>query len=658
LKKVFRTLVDVDDAKNILFEYLDPHPLGVETVNIFDAINRVLAEDITAKIDVPPFDRSLRDGYAVRYEDVSMAREDAPVRLKIVGYIEAGHHKDTYVRSGEAVRISTGAPIPGGANSVIMEEYTREEDGYVYVYKPVKPGEWIQFTGSDIMYGEVVLPKGTILTSREIGVVASLGVSTLRVYRKPKVAIISTGDEIVEVGGRLKYGLIYDVNGYTLYSMLIEDGAEPHYLGVVGDDIELLHDKIEYGLKYFDIVFTSGSTSVGLKDNLYKVISDLENAEIIFHGVKASPGKPTIAAIAGGKLLAGLPGFPVSCLMIYDNIFSDIVRSYSGLGFKERMVVSGVSGAILRGREGVKYFQPVFLKNVGDELYFYPIHIVSGAIASLANADGYVIIPENVSYIDRNEGSDVFLFSKEIKASDLIVMTSHSIVFENIVSRFRGLHRCNLKFINVGSVGGINAIVEGFNDISGIHILDEDTSEYNIPYLEKVGLKNVILYRGFDRELGFVVKPGNPLGISSFEDLLGDEVRFINRVQGSGTRIFIDNNLREVAQKYKMKFDDIVSRIEGYSIEAKTHTAVVSAIEAGKADVGVTTRTATLGRNVEFITLSWEKYDFLVNKESLEKIPLLSQLIEYMRSEDAMNIVKMFKGVSIGNDYMKIMYES
>ena len=658
MRKIFKKLVDIDEARRILWDRYRPSPLGVEYVPLTDAGGRVLAEDIIANVDVPSFDRSLRDGYAVRYEDTSTARDDSPVKLRIVDEIEAGSCKTVYIKRGEAVRIATGAPIPGGADSIVMEEYTKAVDGYVYVFKQARPGEWIQHTGSDIMYGEPVLVRGTFLSAREVGVLASIGLNKVPVYIRPRIAIISTGDELISPGESLEYGMIYDVNASSLYNRVLEDGGNPDYLGIARDSPNELAKFLNYGLKNYDVVITSGSTSVGLRDNLFRVLSGLGEPGILFYGVKASPGKPTMAAVIDGKLIIGLPGFPVSCLMMYDSIFSDVIRRLSGLGEREEFVVPAKAGFILRGRLGVRYFHPVFLKRDRDGLKFYPIHAVSGAIAALANSDGYVEIPDNVNYIDVDETVEVNLFSRSIRPSDIVVVTSHSLAFDHLIRQFRSYNPVfNIKTIYSGSMGGVFAIRDGYNDISGMHILDRETGEYNIPFLKSLDIKDVILFRGFSREIGLVVAKGNPLGITSFGDILDKKARFINRTQGSGTRIFIDLNLKALSESRGLSFETILSEIEGYHVEAKTHTSVVASVEVGKADVGVAIRPAVVGRNVDFISLGWENYDFLVNKKSLDVSTPLHSFIEFLSSDEAKKTISSVVGLKVGEDYMDVLLE-
>ena len=656
--KIFRRLISIEEARKALWEAVKPRPIGVERVSLFEAYNRVLADDIVSKVDVPPFDRSLRDGYAVRSMDTAGAREDSPVVLRVVGSLEAGSDRDIYVGEGEAVYVATGAPIPGGADSVVMEEYTVRKGGYVEIYKQASPGEWIQYAGSDISMGDVILRRGTVLGVREIGVLAAIGVAEVPVYKKPLVGIISTGDEIVDVGVELGRGKIYDVNAYTIASRISRDGGEPIYYGVAADDVDVLNNLITRALSECDVVVTSGSTSVGLRDNLYTVLSSLGDSEFVFHGVEVSPGKPTIAAIIGGKLFIGLPGFPVSCLMIYDNIFSDVVRAFSGLPPAEVRHVYAAAGRVIRGRLGVKLLQPVFIRRRGDGLYFYPVYASSGAIASLELSDGYVEIGERESYVDVGEERPVKLFEDFIRPANIVLVSSHSLALDRLVNRFLSSNpNISIKLVYSGSFGGIKAIEDGYNDFAGIHILDGDTGEYNIPIVRKRDMRDVILYRGFMREFGIVVRRGNPLGIRGLEDIFREDVRFINRAQGSGTRTFLDIWLSRYAADNGVSIDYLIGRIRGYYTQARTHSSVVYHIESGKADMGIASRPSVAGRDVDFIPLGWENFDFLVSKRSLGDSLELREFLEFLGSSEAISLLRNMDGIDVPNNYMNVLLE-
>ena len=266
MRKIFHKLVTIEEALELIKKHVDLSPLGVEEVDLLKASGRVLAEDIIAKVDLPPFDRSEMDGYAVIAEDTYGADEDSPIKLKVIGKIEAGDKPKVAVEKGCAVEISTGAPIPPGANAVVMVEYTRQIGDVVEIFKPVAVGAHIVYAGSDLMIGEKILRRGTLLTPREIGVIAAVGISKVKVYRKPKVAIISTGSELVPPGSSLPHYKIYDVNTYSIAAGVKEAGGEPIPLGIVGDDITEIRKMIEKAAEKTDLVLISGGTSAGIGD--------------------------------------------------------------------------------------------------------------------------------------------------------------------------------------------------------------------------------------------------------------------------------------------------------------------------------------------------------------------------------------------------------
>ena len=657
--RVFRNLVSIEDALRILREVVRPRPLGTEEVSLEDSFGRVLAEDVVADVDVPPYDRSLRDGYAVRSIDVSGAREDSPIRLSVVDRLVAGSDKRVYINEGEAVYVATGSPIPGGADAVVMEEYTVTGDGFIDVFKQVSPGDWIQYAGSDVSMGETVLRKGVLIGAREVGILAAIGRSRIKVYVKPRVAILSTGDELVRPGESLPSGKIYDVNAYTISSLVKRDGGIPYYLGIVGDDVNDLYGKISRAVKEYDIVITSGSTSVGVRDNLYNVINSFESVKFIFHGVEVSPGKPTLAALVNGKLFIGLPGFPVSCLMIYNLLFSNIIRGFSGLPLLSANTIDAVSGEVVRGRLGVRRLEAVFLRRLGDKLYFYPVYLSSGAISTLYLADGYVEIGERENFIDRDEVRKIYLFEETFSPADLVIISSHSIALDRLVNAFLDLNDLSgVKVVYSGSFGGLKAIEEGYNDFAGIHILDYKSGEYNLPIIKERRVKDVLLLRGFMREFGLVVARGNPKNIKGLDDIVNKGVRFINRVKGSGTRVFLDIWLKKYSFENNLEFNDVARRIIGYHTQAKTHTSVVYHVESGKADVGIASRSSVFGRRVDFIPIGWEYYDFLINKRSLRLSSSLKDLIEFLSSDEAKMLLKSIPGIKIPERYLEILFEA
>jgi len=650
----FKRLVSVEDAIKILESYYLPPP-PIKEVRLENAYGRVLAERIVSPVDIPPFTRSLRDGYAVRYEDIHMALEDRPVKLKLVGSLDAGSVERLRIERGEAVKVATGAPVPGGANTIVMLEYAEEKDGYVYIYKKSSPGGWIQHEGSDVRMGEVVFYPGTVLGERELGVIGGLGIDRVKIYSPRKAAYISTGDELRRPGEPIEYGGIYDTNVYSLRALLNNDGFEVLDLGIARDNIESFYEMISEGLKISDVVFLSGSTSVGGKDILLESLSLFKNVKILFYGIRIKPGKPTLAAEVDGKLVIGLPGFPVSALMIYRRIFSEYFRRVNMLPKISSLRVEAESGYYFRGETGVRHLYPVYLRSGGNRLYFYPVKTVSGALATLANADGFIEIHEDTLYVDRGEKYIVTLFSKYISPSDIVSLSSHSIALDRIFLKFIRRSGYNVKRIVVGSTGALVGIREGYNDFGGLHLLDEN-GEYNISYIKKYNVKNARLYHGFYRRIGLIVARGNPLGIKSIRDIVDKDVKFINRITGSGIRVYIDLMLSKIAEERGISFDEIKRDIDGYTVEAKTHSGVVGGVESGLYDVGIAAEIATLGRNIDFIPLTWERYDYIVNKERLEEKPI-KDLIDYLGNDESIEILKNLNGIRVDDKYMDVLVD-
>jgi len=607
LRKIFHKLVSLDEAVELLERVVSP--LGVEKVDLLNALGRVLASDIFARVDSPPFDRSLVDGYAVRAEDLYQADENNPVKLKLVGSIEVGKPPQVKINPGECVEIATGAPIPPGADAVVMVEYTKRVDGEILFFRGVKPGENIAQTGSDITAGDIVIRKGRRLTSREIAVLAALGYSEVEVYRRPKVALFSIGDELIPPSKELSPGKIYDVNSHAIFSMLLEMGFEVRFLGILPDDFQTIYETISRALNDYDLIITSGSTSAGLGDVIYRVFEKL--GRILIHGIKVKPGKPTVIAISHeGKLMIGLPGFPLSSMMIFTAIIKPAILRMIGVEIRadDLSITAKLPFRINVG--GKTYLIPVQLVDTQKGLYAYPRLGDSGSTSALLEADGFIRIPEEKQYLEQDELVKVALF-REFKPPSIYIIGSHCPGID-LLLQVAGIN--DAKIINVGSLGGWNALKRGEADVAGTHLLDEETMKYNVHMPMKLGIEDEIeIYGGYVREIGFVVAPGNPKGITGFEDLLRQDVIFVNRVKGSGIRTYIDLQLKKIGIK------DPEKQIRGYTYQAKTHTAVAAAVAQGRADVGVAIGYVAKLYGLEFIPLAEEHFDLAIRKDRLSK---------------------------------------
>jgi putative molybdopterin biosynthesis protein len=622
-RKIFRTLISLEEAIARLLESFNPKPVGEETVSVEKSLGRVLSDDVISGIDVPSFDRAAMDGYAIIAEDTFGAEEDHPIVLDVVGRVEAGEKLDVEVISGKAVEIATGAPMPKGANSVVMVEYTHEKGGSIEVRRAVTPGENVMAAGSDIMAGELVLRKSERITSREMGVIAALGVEAVKVYRKPKVAVISTGNEVLKLGEQPQYGKIFDINANSLVGAVIESGCEPFYFGIARDDSDDMVEKIGKALKSSEVVITSGSTSAGVGDKLYRILNDFGRPGVIVHGLSVKPGKPAVVAVVKDIPVFALPGYPTSAMIVFQILVKPILLRMTGLNETQTgNMVEAVLALKVFSAAGRREFMPVHII-VGESGKYvaYPVTGGSGAITSYAMADGFIDIPIDRKLLDEGETVTVTLLSPELRPADLTIIGSHCIGIDILLGVIRRTHPgFSAKIVNVGSMGGLNAVVRGEADLAGIHLIDETSGEFNISYVKRPGIiEKVTLFRGYNREQGLVIAKGNPKSITGFEDFSRKDVTFINRNPGSGTRIIIDLNLRKIAEKKSQQFKDVTRSIKGYTVEAKSHSAVATAIIQGKADVGVAIRAVTKDQPLDFIPITDEQYDFLARKSWLQK---------------------------------------
>jgi putative molybdopterin biosynthesis protein len=411
---MFRRLLTFDEAQQVIQQHFRPKPSDIEEIMLLEAYNRVLAEDVTARLGIPPFCRSTVDGYAVKAEDSFGVDENKPGRLSLCGTVNVGEPTKMVVAHGSTAEIVTGAPIPEGADAVVMFEHTERRGSYVYVYSPVARGENVMKAGADIKKGETVLRSGQTLGSREIGVLAALGIAKAKVYALPRVAILSTGAEVTEPGRTLPPGKIYDINAYSLNAAVLESGGRPVYLGVFPDDMAELKKALKQALTCADMIITSGGVSVGPKDVMPKALDSLGKPGVIFCGIAIKPGKPTTFAMIGKKAVFSLPGHPTSALLIFHLLARPIIGRMVGVKERKNMTVKASMAMRVFTAKGRRTFAMVMLKrDKADRLIAEPVPTgLSGAITTLSKADGFVEISENQQYVDTNEQVTVRLFER------------------------------------------------------------------------------------------------------------------------------------------------------------------------------------------------------------------------------------------------------
>lgn len=409
---MFRKLVPFVEAKRLIAQHLMFTPVGFEEVSLLGAYNRVLAEDISATFNVPPFARSTVDGYALKAADTFGAYENKAVKLKIGGAVKVGEIPQVIVEQGAVVEIVTGAPIPKGADSVIMVEHTDQEGSILRVFKAVAINENVMKAGADIKKSEIILKSGQSLGSREIGVMAALGKEKVRVYCAPRVAVLSTGAEVVEPGGKLPLGKIFDINAYSLCAAVLESGGKPIYFGVFPDDMSKLQKAIKRAFASAEMIITTGGVSIGPKDVMPRTLNSIGKPGIFVSGIAIKPGKPTTIALIDKKLVFSLPGHPTSALLVFHLLISPIIHRMMGKKQKKVLKVKAFTTMKLFQTRGRRTFIMVKLKcDNANVLRAEPVPDgLSGAITTLSKADGFIEIPENQQFIDSNEGVTVNLF--------------------------------------------------------------------------------------------------------------------------------------------------------------------------------------------------------------------------------------------------------
>jgi len=596
----FLSILSREEALRRFEAALFPRPVASEPRRLSDALGCTLAQDVVAPIDVPPFDRSNVDGFAVRSADLSGAGEATPVRVKLnEEMIACGTAPTRPVLSGTATSIATGGPLPRGADAVVMVEHTHPSGARaIEIRRAASPGQFISYAGSDIARGEALLRAGTVIGSREIGICAACGISEVSVARKPRVAVISTGDELVQPGLPLGPAEIYDTNGAIVAAAVSENGGEAIFLGAVADDDEKLEAAMRGALDGCDMLVLSGGTSKGAGDLSHRIIARLGQPGIIAHGVALKPGKPLCLAVCDGKPVVILPGFPTSAMFTFHDMIVPVLRRMVALPPRSDARVVAKVPVRIASELGRTEFVMVSLVEGDGGLIAYPTGKGSGAITSFAQADGFLKIDALADQMPAGTAAEVTLFTPHVRVPDLVIVGSHCIGLDLVTAQ---LSRTGLsvRSIAVGSLGGLAAARRGECDFAPIHLFDDKSETYNTPFLSP-GLE---LVPGWRRMQGIVFRKGD----ARFEGLsaqaavraaLADSACImVNRNQGAGTRILIDRLLGE-------------ARPDGYWNQPKSHNAVAAAIAQHRADWGMTIAPVAHASGLGFIALAEEHYDF------------------------------------------------
>ncbi len=587
---------------------------GSETVGLAGALGRILAADVRAPLDVPPFDRSGVDGFAVRAADTTGATEQTPRRLTLnPEVIACGSSPRGEVMPGTATTIATGGMIPRGADAVLMIEHTdlleAAQGPAIEVFRAAPPGQFIGFAGSDIARGETLLRKGTRLTSREVGMLAACGFPSVAVVCRPKVAILGTGDELVQPGEPLRPGAVYDSNSAILAAAVTEAGGEPLAFGAYPDDERALEAALERALVECDIVLLSGGTSKGAGDLSYRIVSRM--ARVLVHGVALKPGKPLCLAVTHGeqsaKPIVVLPGFPTSAIFTFHAFVAPLIRARAGLPKEAAQTVSARVPVRIASELGRQEFVLIALTEGAGGLTAFPTGKGSGAVTAFSQADGFLAIDALANALDAGTTAQVTLIGAQERLPDLVIMGSHCVALDCVLSRLaeQGIAA---RSIAIGSQGGVTAITRGECDIAPVHLLDPAGETYN-NHLVKPGLS---LVRGWERMQGFVFRAGDPrfVGKSAAEALktalAEPNCLMVNRNAGAGTRILIDRLLAG-------------ARPAGYANQPRSHNAVAAAVAQNRADWGIAIESVARMYGLGFLAIAPEHYDFLIADSRRER---------------------------------------
>lgn len=600
----FLEVVDAAEAHRRFRDAVGPAPRGTERVPIAQALGRILAEDVSSPVDVPGFDRVNVDGFAVRGADTFGASEDTPVTLRLTGEtIPPGFLPSVEVGEGEASRIATGGMLPRGADAVVMVEHVREEDDRVHVTRAVAPGGRIAFAGGDVARGEIVAHRGDRLSARETGTLAAVGTEEVTVHLRPRVAVISTGDEIIPPGAAMRPGLVYDSNQRIIADSLREIGCEAVELGIVPDDPGTLVGAIRDALSH-DFVILSGGTSKGEGDHAAAAIREL--GTIVCHGVAVKPGKPLCLAMAEETPVVVLPGFPTSAVFTFHEFVVPILLEMAGAPPRRTGTTEARVPTRLNTEAGRSEFILVGLLDSDRGSVAYPLGKGSGSLTSFSRADGFITVGRQEEFLEADESVEVQLLGKDVRAADLVVIGSHCLGLDFLLARMRE-RGFTMKTLAVGSQGGLLAAERGECDVAGIHLCDEEGT-YNTPFL-KPGLT---LVPGYIRQQGIVFRDEEPPLATS---------RMVNRNRGSGTRVLIDELLGD-------------TRPPGHAFEARSHHAVAAAVAQERADWGVAIANVAELAGLRFRELRAEHYDFVI-PESRATRPAVRAFVELLEDPSA-----------------------
>ncbi len=609
----YLTNVPIEQAKKDYLRTLAELGFGArsERIRVQDAFGRITARAVYAHINAPHYACSAMDGIALYAKDSFGATETTPVTLN----------------KGQFTVVDTGDPLPDGCDAVIMvEELVKNEDGSVTIHAPAAPWQHVRQIGEDICAGEMILPGFMEVTPAAIGAMIAGGVLELDVLAKPVVGIIPTGDEIVPPCTDPKPGDILEFNSSIFSAMLASWGAEAKIYPIVPDRYDEIRDMLGKAADECDLVILNAGSSAGRDD--YSVTAVREVGEVLYHGIAIKPGKPAILGYRGAVPILGVPGYPVSGIIVIDELLRPLIDCWyyrdSDRGSRTRAKLTRPVVSGLKYQEYVR----VRMGYVGNSLMASPLPRGSGVVSSFMKADGIVEVPQGTEGYTAGEEVRVRLLTEKQRLKNtLVVIGSHDPLLDELADLIhRDDRRLFLSSAHVGSMGGIMAVRRGEAHAAGIHLLDTETGEYNRTYLKKYFPHGgVYLVRCVGRQQGLMLQKGNPLGITSFAEIAKDGIRYVNRQKGSGTRVLMDY----LCDKYGVDRDQIY----GYEREEMTHNSVAVQIAGNSADAGMGIYSTAKLYDLDFLPICVEEYDLLIPGK-IWNSGLIRQLIQTLKSEE------------------------
>ena len=603
-RKRYLKKTPLTEARALFLSAVDPSRLAVEEILVDDALDRITAAPVFAKISSPHYHASAMDGICVRAEDTFAATEFVGKKLTLADADTAGADAFKYVDTGNA--------LPSWANAVIMIEKVRQLDSNtVEVFESVAPWNHVRLVGEDVVATELLLPRSHRLRPYDLGALLAAGHTTVRVKARPKVGIIPTGDELIQPGEEAKPGAVIDFNSTVLAAFVREWGGAPVRYPRAKDDAALLKAALLRALEECDLVTIIAGSSAGEHDLTSDVVADA--GELLAHGIDVMPGKPAVLGAALGKPVLGVPGYPVSAIVIAREILRPALEKYLSVAALSHPTVRAIVPKKIASHLGLEEFIRVTLGRVGSKLVAVPLARGAGVITTMVHADGLMRIPSLVEGLNAGAAAEVELLRPMADIENTILCTgSHDLAIGVLEDRLKQRHpELKIAATNVGSLGGLLALQRGETHIAGTHLLDPATGVYNIPDIQRAIPKvAALLVHLAQREQGIMVAQGNPKSITGLKDLAKNGLRFVNRQSGSGTRVLLDYELK------RLRID--ASSIAGYEREEFTHMAVGVAIASGLADAGLGVRAAANALGLDFIPVADEEYDLIVGREFFE----------------------------------------